>query len=47
MASDIRLHIVKNTDDLEVAHALVHFAIQPAKADVWPLHCRWGQPRKV
>lgn len=32
MASDIRVHIVKGTDDLEAAHALVDFAVQPAQA---------------
>jgi putative spermidine/putrescine transport system substrate-binding protein len=32
MASDIRIHIVKGTDDLEASHQLVDFAIQPAQA---------------
>lgn len=32
MASDIRLHIVKGTDNLEAAHKLVDFAVQPLQA---------------
>ncbi|WP_138933805.1 ABC transporter substrate-binding protein [Roseovarius arcticus] len=32
MASDIRIHIVKGTDDLEASHQLVDFAVQPAQA---------------
>ncbi|QFT99912.1 Spermidine/putrescine-binding periplasmic protein precursor (plasmid) [Roseovarius sp. THAF8] len=32
MASDIRVHIVKGTDQLEAAHKLVDFAVRPAQA---------------
>ncbi len=32
MASDIRAHIVKGTEDIEAAHQLVDFAVQPAQA---------------